>query len=111
MQGRNRIKILDIIQTEPFYLVKAKLIEPKEIRYDNSLKGLIKTTRALFEQVVQFDRSIPDEAQFFSTNINDPGWLADMIATAISPVNAQRKEIINLVDVRERLIYVKSLAG
>ena len=109
MQGRNRIKIMDIIQTEPFYLVKAKLVEPKEIRYDNSLKGLIKTTRTLFEQVVQYDRSIPDEAQFFSTNINDPGWLADMIATAISPINAQRKEIINLVNVRERLIYVNRL--
>ena len=109
MQGRNRIQVLEILQTEPFYLVKAKLVEPKEIKYDNSLKGLIKTTRFLFEQVVQFDRSIPDEAQFFSTNINDPGWLADMIATAISPVNAQRKEIINLVEVGDRLIYVNHM--
>ena len=32
-----------------------------------------------------------------------------MIATAISPINAQRKEIINLVNVRERLIYVNRL--
>lgn len=109
MQGRNRIQVLEILQTEPYYLVKAKLIEEKEIKYDNQLRGLIKTTRSLFEQVVQYDRSIPDEAHFFSSNISDPGWLADMIATAISPVNEQRKEIINLIDVRERLAYVNQL--
>jgi len=70
---------------------------------------LIKTTRSLFEQVVQCDRSIPDEALFYSINITDPGWLADMVATAISPELEQRKEIIRLVNVRERLVYVNRL--
>jgi ATP-dependent Lon protease len=109
IQGRNRIKIVDILQEEPFYLVKARLIEDQNIELDNALKGLIKTTRSLFEQVVQYDRSIPDEAHFFSMNITDPGWLADMIATAISPINAHRKEIIKQIDVHDRLIYVNHL--
>lgn len=109
MQGRNRLKILEIIQEEPYYLVKAKLTGDNEISFDNKLKGLMKTTRALFEQVVQFDRSIPDEAHFFSMNINDPGWLADMIATATSPEKEHRREIIKLVDAQERLIYVNHL--
>ena len=109
MQGRNRVSIVEILQEEPYYLVKAKLIEEKDITFDKTLKGLMKTTRSLFEQVVQYDRSIPDEAHFFSLNINDPGWLADMIATAISPVNTHRKAIINLIDARERLTYVNNL--
>jgi ATP-dependent Lon protease len=109
MQGRNRIHIVDILQEEPYYLVKARLINDSNYEMDNALKGLVKTTRSLFEQVVQYDRSIPDEAHFFSINITDPGWLADMIATAISPVNEQRKEIINKVNVYDRLIYVNHL--
>jgi len=109
MQGRNRIHIVDILQEEPYYLVKARLINDSNYEMDNALKGLVKTTRSLFEQVVQYDRSIPDEAHFFSINITDPGWLADMIATAISPVNEQRKEIIKKVNVYDRLIYVNHL--
>lgn len=109
MQGRNRVQVLDILQTDPYYLVRVRLIEEKGIRNDNEMRGLIKTTRSLFEQVVQYDRSIPDEAHFFSSNISDPGWLADMIATAISPANEDRKEIINMVDVRQRLAYVNQL--
>lgn len=109
MQGRNRLKIVKILQEEPYYLVKAGLIDESDIKLDNNLKGLMKTTRSLFEQVVQYDRSIPDEAHFFSMNINDPGWLADMIATALSPANIHRKEIIRLVSAKERLRYVNRL--
>jgi len=109
IQGRNRIEIVDILQENPYLLVKARLLEDSGVLMDSALKGLVKTTRSLFEQVVQYDRSIPDEAHFFSINITDPGWLADMVATAISPEIEQRKEIIHLVDVRERLIYVNRL--
>jgi ATP-dependent Lon protease len=109
IQGRNRIEIVDILQENPYLLVKARLMEDSGVLMDRALKGLVKTTRSLFEQVVQYDRSIPDEAHFFSINITDPGWLADMVATAISPEIEQRKEIIHLVDVRERLIYVNRL--
>jgi ATP-dependent Lon protease len=109
IQGRNRIEIVDILQENPYLLVKARLLEDSGVLMDSALKGRGKTTRSLFEQVVQYDRSIPDEAHFFSINITDPGWLADMVATAISPEIEQRKEIIHLVDVRERLIYVNRL--
>ncbi|MDK2982464.1 MAG: ATP-dependent Lon protease [Chloroflexota bacterium] len=109
MQGRNRIHIVDILQDEPFMLVKARLVDDSVQEMDNKLRGLVKTTRSLFEQVVQYDRSIPDEAHFFSMNITDPGWLADMIATAISPHNHQRREIIRKVDVHDRLVYVNHL--
>ncbi len=109
MQGRNRIELLEIVQHEPYCILKAKRVEEKAIRMDNNLKGLIKTTRSLFEQVVQYDRSIPEDVHLFSMNISDPGWLADMVATAISPANAHRKEIIKLRDARDRLIYINHL--
>lgn len=109
MQGRNRIHIVDILQEEPYLLVKARIVEDENYEITNTIKGLVKTARSLFEQVVQYDRSIPDEAHFFSINITDPGWLADMIATAISPLNLQRKEIIKKIDISDRLIYVNHL--
>ena len=44
----------------------------------------MRTTRDLFEKCVSLDRSLPEEAHLFAININEPGWLADMVATAIS---------------------------
>ena len=43
MQGRNRIHIVDILQEEPYYLVKARLINDANYEMDNALKGLVKT--------------------------------------------------------------------
>jgi ATP-dependent Lon protease len=52
---------------------------------------------------VQLDRSLPEEAYLFALNIEDPGWLADMIVTAISPSLEIRQELLMTLDPLQRL--------
>ncbi len=63
----------------------------------------MRTARDLFERCVQLDRSLPEEAHLFSMNIPEPGWLADMIATAISLPFKERQALLLLPDPGERL--------
>ncbi len=109
VQGRRRLIIQQISERDNTISVTAHLLDEKETLLDNHLRALMKTSRLLFEQVVQLDNAIPEEAHLFSLNIDDPGWLADMIATAISPSNEQRKEIISLIDEKERLACINQL--
>jgi ATP-dependent Lon protease len=69
----------------------------------------MRTSRDLFERCVQLDRSLPEEAHLFSLNINEPGWLADMIATAISLPLEERITILLTIDPVERLKRVNWL--
>jgi ATP-dependent Lon protease len=69
----------------------------------------MRTTRDLFERCVQLDRSLPDEAHLFSINITEPGWLADMIATAISLPLKERASLLLLPNPQERLKRVNRL--
>ncbi|MBI4926496.1 MAG: endopeptidase La [Anaerolineae bacterium] len=102
VQGRRRVEIVEFIQEEPYYRVRARpIIEPVEV--DREIDALMRTTRDLFEKCVQLDRSLPDEAHLFSINIPEPGWLADMIATAISLPFKERQTLLLLPDPRERL--------
>ncbi|GAP06794.1 ATP-dependent protease La [Anaerolinea thermolimosa] len=102
VQGRRRVEIVEIVDEGPYYRVKARPIhEPIEI--DRELDALMRTARDLFEKCVQLDRSLPDEAHLFSINIPEPGWLADMIATAISLPFKERQTLLLLPDPRERL--------
>jgi ATP-dependent Lon protease len=55
------------------------------------------------------DRSLPDEAHLFSLNIEEPGWLADMIATAISLPFPERVNLLKKVDPIDRLKHVNWL--
>ena len=109
LQGRRRLQIRRIIKTEPFIIAEAAIIKKSLAAHTNEIRALIKSTKTLFEQVVLLDRSIPDEAHLFALNITEPGKLADMVATAISPDKEQRKKIISYVDPAERLIYVNHL--
>lgn len=102
VQGRRRVQIMKIIKTDPLYIVKAVPIF-ESIELGRKTNALMRATRDLFERCVHLDRSLPDEAQLLSMNINEPGWLTDMVATAISLTHKERQELLVLTDPIERL--------
>ena len=108
VQGRRRVEIIEFTQTDPFYKVRVRPIE-EPTKVNRKMDALMRTTRDLFERCVQLDRSLPDEAHLFSLNIAEPGWLADMISTAISLPLKERQALLILPDPTERLKRVNWL--
>ena len=108
VQGRRRVEMVGFTQTGPYYRARVRPIyEPIEV--DRQIDALMRTSRDLFERCVQLDRSLPDEAHLFSINIPEPGWLADMIATAISLPFKERQALLMLSDPAARLKRVNRL--
>lgn len=108
VQGRRRIKIMEIIDSGPFQWVKGFVVNDNPIS-DRQTEALMRTSRDLFEKCVALDRSLPDEAHLFSINISEPGWLSDMIATAISLPFEERLELLTILEPKERLKRVNWL--
>lgn len=102
IQGRKRVEIIGITQVSPYLIVKARPI-PEFVHVDHRVEALMRATRDLFEKCVRLDRTLPDEAHLFSLNISEPGWLADMVATAVSLSFKDRQTILLLLDPQERL--------
>jgi ATP-dependent Lon protease len=108
VQGRRRVELVEFTQTEPYFRARVRpIFEPVEV--DRHIEALMRTARDLFERCVQLDRSLPDEAHLFSINIPEPGWLSDMIATAISLPLKERQALLLLPDPSERLKRVNWL--
>ena len=108
VQGRRRVEVVEIVQEEPYYRARVRPIdEPVDV--DRQMDALMRATRDLFERCVQLDRSLPDEAHLFSLNITEPGWLADMVATAISLPFKERQTLLLLPDPEERIKRVNWL--
>jgi ATP-dependent Lon protease len=108
VQGRRRVEIIRILQTDPYLMVEARLL-PDKYRLTKSLTALMRTSRSLFENCVELNDSLPEEAHLFSMNIDDPGWLADMIATSLSLPNETRKELIILTHPADRLKKINQI--
>ena len=102
IQGRRRIKIREIKKEGTFMWARGAVVHESST-VDRQTEALMRTSRDLFERCIQLDRSLPDEAHLFSVNISEPGWLADMIATAISLPFDERMKLVTITEPKSRI--------
>ncbi len=109
-QGERRVEIVDFVQTQPFFRVRARpIIEP--IGKPLSTQALMRAVLAMFEKVVQLNRSLPEDVYVYAMNIDEPSWLADMVTQALDLSLEERQEMLELIDPAARLQRLSILLG
>ena len=108
VQGRRRVEIVEFVRTTPYIKVLARPIYESQTP-DREVQALMRSAVDLFERCVQLDRSIPEEAHLFALNISEPGWLADMIATALSLNYVEKQGLLLMTEPGKRLQRINNL--
>ncbi|MGA9533628.1 MAG: endopeptidase La [Anaerolineales bacterium] len=109
-QGRRRVEIVDFDFSDSFLRASARPIHEK-ITHSKEAVALMRAVLTLFEQVVRLNRSIPEEAYVYAVNIEEPGWLADLVASALTLTIGERQQVLETFDPVERLQYLSVLLG
>jgi ATP-dependent Lon protease len=108
LQGLRRITIETVEQTEPYAITgvraaKESLAEPNEL--DDLVARIVAAAETLADLV---DR-IPDEVpQILKMNISDPGRFADLAATNMNFRISDKDEVLQRLDVGQRLRFILS---
>ncbi|MBK8984709.1 MAG: endopeptidase La [Chloroflexi bacterium] len=101
-QGRRRVEIIEYTQWAPYIRVRARRIrEPKQ--WERATEALMRAVITLFEKVVSLNRSLPEDAYTFAINIEEPGWLADFIASTLNTPLEEKQDILETIDPAVRL--------
>ena len=101
-KGTRRVEILDFVQVDPYIKVRVRdMAEPSEKNL--STQALMRAVLALFEKCVQLDRNLPEDAFVIAMNIDEPGWLADLVASALNVDIEKRQEILETIQPAVRL--------
>src|SRR4051812_27514553 len=107
VQGQTRIRVERFSQTDPY--IRARVQELKSPRPDDvEVEALMKSVQAQMEAYVQAGAPVPPEAAVAARNITEPGLLADMTAYSPDMSTEQRQELLETVDVVERLKLVSN---
>ncbi len=109
-QGRRRIEIVEFTMTEPYFRVKARPVV-EDTKKTRETEALMRAVLALFEKCVQLNRNLPEEAYIYAMNVDEPGWLADLIASSLDLNMEERQAILELIDPTERLHRISVLLG
>jgi ATP-dependent Lon protease len=96
-QGQRRAEIVDFIQLEPYFRVKARLLEDT-LAKPPATEALMRAVLALFEKVTQLNRALPEDAYVYAMNVAEPGWLADLVAATLDLDIRVRQEVLEILD-------------
>src|SRR3954466_850095 len=106
LQGLRRIVIDDIVQATPYpvsHVKPAKEIAPDAAEVDDLVARVVSASETLAELI---DR-IPDEVPaILKMNVSDPGRFADLAATNMNFRIADKDEVLQRLDVGQRLRFI-----
>jgi ATP-dependent Lon protease len=110
-QGLVRFRLLEIIQTEPYIKARIETIADTTPTADVELEALVRSVTSMFQKVVSLSPTLPDELVAVLTDVQQPGAIADMIAASLPLPIALKQELLECVDVRERLMKLAAALG
>ena len=111
VQGLARVRLDHIVQTRP-YLRAAVSAADEVLRDEDHLEidALQRNIKSNFQQVVSLSPLLSDDLQALSSNITDPGKLADFIASSLTTIGTPvKQEVLETLDIRARMDVLNRL--
>jgi ATP-dependent Lon protease len=108
VQGRRRVEVLEVTQTKPYMMVKARVIED-EMGDAENIDAMTDMVLSLFQRANEMTENMPDDVLIYALNIDEPGWLADMIASTLALSVEERQTLLETMNIEARLRHVAGL--
>ena len=105
VEGKQRARIENYIDSDKFFLVEAEAIESSKLKAedDPEFAALMRSVQTTFENYVKLNRRVPPELAVSVQSIDSPSRLADTIAAHVNFRLAAKQELLETESVRTRL--------
>ncbi|MDZ5470781.1 endopeptidase La (plasmid) [Bacillus sp. 31A1R] len=102
VEGLKRAEITSFIDEDDHYLVSLITYEDRETK-DAEDQAFMRTMLEYFEQYIKLSKKISAETYSTVADIEEPGRLADIIASHLPLKLKEKQEILETIDVKERI--------
>jgi ATP-dependent Lon protease len=110
VQGLSKVRALSFTQTDPFFIAKIdKLPEQKAEGVSLENEALLRNVKEQLDKAVTLGRTILPDVMVVIENIDDPGRLADLIASNLGLRTEQAQEILEMPDPIGRLNRISEI--
>jgi ATP-dependent Lon protease len=112
VHGLKRIRLMEATQEQPYIRARVETVTEVDEFFGDAeveVQALVRNTSADFQRVVQMSPNLPDELQAIPMNVRDPATLADLIAAHLPVSTQDKQEILEELDVHQRLRRLSTL--
>jgi len=102
VQGLQRFRVERFVQEEPYFKAAIAALDDALLK-DKELDALTRSVSNQFQKILALSPVPAKELQMTVLNISEPGRLADFIASNMDVELARKQEILEELDVKERL--------
>ncbi len=112
VQGVSKARILGFTQTEPFYRANIeKITDQKVEEMTIETEAIIRTVKEQLDKAVSLGKTILPDIMVVVENLEDPGRLADLVASNLGLKTEQAQEVLEIIDPVSRLKRVSDILG
>ncbi len=107
-QGRRRVEIVEVVQTEPYMIVKARLFQEPDSDTDNTSE-LVDRVFQLVQQYADLNTTLPDDVVDHLLDVEDPELLSDFVSSALVLSLEEQQRLLETRSLEERLQEISLL--
>ena len=109
VEGHQRVEITSFAENDSYLEAEIKDINNIQSSDEIEIEALGRTTLQQFEQYIKLNKKIPSEVMVSFGQIEDAGKLADSISSHLVVTIAHKQELLELLDVGDRLERIGEL--
>ncbi|MEW6408830.1 MAG: endopeptidase La [Nitrospirota bacterium] len=110
VQGLAKARIVNFVQKEPFYMVEIeKITDPKIVEYTVEMEALMRTVKEQMDKIVSMGKAILPDILVVIENLEDPGRLAELIASNLGLKVEIAQEVLEIIDPVGRLKKINEI--
>jgi len=102
VEGIQRAEVNEIVEESPYFRVDVT-VHVDTVEVDKQTRALMRSCITAFEKYIATSNRVSAEVILSVTAIDEPGRLADTIAAQITLKTEQKQELINAIEVNDRL--------
>ncbi|NRA03524.1 MAG: endopeptidase La [Myxococcales bacterium] len=102
VQGLRRVRILDFTQADPYLCASIQVLDETTER-GLEMEALQRNVSQQFTELTEDSSTVPEPIRAIVAGMTDPSALADIVAAHLGLSVPDRQELLEILDVRERL--------
>ena len=109
-QGLERFRIKEYVKGKTYLQARVEYVKDIE-KKDKEIKALMSNIVSQFTRIAELSPGLPQEIIAMAQSIQEPGILADLIASTINTTIEEKQTVLEIFDVKKRLAEVTRLVN
>ncbi|MBW1916805.1 MAG: endopeptidase La [Deltaproteobacteria bacterium] len=110
IQGLYRFRVEEVVAQEPYLQARVTPIS-EDFESDMEIEAMVSNVKGLFLKMLELSPYLPTELGAMVREIDDPRVLADVIGGSMNIAKNDKQNLLETIDVKERLRKVLSLVN